>query len=922
MPATFTTDLPDENQPVLGNGVEDEVAVDRESAVSNYGSVRIQIRETVATSWDSTAAGFGEFVGSFDTLSMEFVGREDGEQYEIRARTETEHVTGSWTTPAAITTQFPGATALSVTVIDETTVDLAWTDNADNEAGQLIVRERSLPDGSWGRQRAVFDAGPNTESAIDDTAQPGREYRYRIRPFTEHAEADSNTDTAVTPALDGIRDRHVPPRGWYVEIDHPDADEPLSPTVVEGAEWNPRLKAKPQVRIPVPRSSTWEDADVEGSTTRVWKDGTRLPIEELRTVERDETRDVLVAKGGMTLNDDIDGIEFPEEEAHVAAEQVIENELGWVANVDDPQTSAREDVRLFQASDSGDFADGAEGSGDPFPDTSPLTVQDNEVFAYKTGWFFEAETGDGSGSVNTTQGGEWSGGQSVYLSSGDGREFEFDLNYTIPEGEARVRIVYGVPSDPGPGLEFTLTQPDGTETLVESFGEGGLNQTGGQFELATFDVTLNDGVGDLTPGTYAVEVGQLLSSGADVYLDFVHVRDARFSYDLDDTTPVNGVVTGWQQRPASSEVVFSPVGSVEQVVAGRIDVEVDSDTGPEQLALRNDTTASWQTATNATSFETSFASPGQILQARVRLGREDSGSQSGQFGDEPQRLDFVDLFGDLVNTPVLLDFVHRGTAEEVLNRIADAGDFIWELRRAAPGADAEYRIEWTQPGQRVADIEPDLVSFEGARTIEGSYQRVIAEGKSYDVEGETFVTNEPGLNVGLEESPVDTGSETVYDVGDRSTQYEHNIDYLLDNSDGTIEILEGGSMSPDTEYAIDYEARFEGRYTQPAVDDPDTLRESVPDATSNRECQQVALAVVREVAAPLEEADVTVRKADPDQSLVASIPTEQLPFEGPMELRNINSNARKVSLTLGSRKAARDVFGEIRSGISAVSRNV
>ena len=43
MTVTFTTDLPDEDQPVLGNGVEDEVAVDRETAVSNNGSVRIQI---------------------------------------------------------------------------------------------------------------------------------------------------------------------------------------------------------------------------------------------------------------------------------------------------------------------------------------------------------------------------------------------------------------------------------------------------------------------------------------------------------------------------------------------------------------------------------------------------------------------------------------------------------------------------------------------------------------------------------------------------------------------------------------------------------------------------------------------------------------------------------------------------------------
>ncbi|RLM40566.1 hypothetical protein DVK00_20900, partial [Haloarcula sp. Atlit-47R] len=153
--------------------------------------------------------------------------------------------------------------------------------------------------------------------------------------------------------------------------------------------------------------------------------------------------------------------------------------------------------------------------------------------------------------------------------------------------------------------------------------------------------------------------------------------------------------------------------------------------------------------------------------------------------------------------------------------------FIWELRRA-PAADAEYRIEWTQPGQRVADAEPTLVSFTGRRSIEESYQRVIAEGKTSRVEGETFVANNYGLNVGLAEGPVDTGSETVYDVGDRSTQYERNIDYTIGHSEGSITILEGGSMTPGVEYAIDYEWRFEGEYAQPAVDDPDTLREEFP----------------------------------------------------------------------------------------------
>jgi len=358
------------------------------------------------------------------------------------------------------------------------------------------------------------------------------------------------------------------------------------------------------------------------------------------------------------------------------------------------------------------------------------------------------------------------------------------------------------------------------------------------------------------------------------------------------------------------------------VVAGQVDVDLAGGRAPNALALRNDQTAAWDEATDTTTHEAAFADATQLLQARVTLGREDSGTQSGEFGDESQRLEFLDLFADLVNTPVLLDFVHRGTFEDLLNRIADAGDSIWELRRAGQGTDAPYRIEWTQPGQRVADGDPSLVSFEGARTIEGSYQRVIVEGKSAAVEGETFTANNYGLNVGLDERPVDTGSETVYDPGDRSSQYERGLDYVLDHTAGTITTLEGGSMSPGTAYAIDYEWRYEGEYAQPAVDDPDTLREAIPDAASDRECEQLALAIVREVAEPLEEAAVTIRETDPDRSLVESIPADQLPFEGPLKVRDVSSDAREVSLTLGSREDAGDVVSEFNDRISAVARNV
>lgn len=412
-----------------------------------------------------------------------------------------------------------------------------------------------------------------------------------------------------------------------------------------------------------------------------------------------------------------------------------------------------------------------------------------------------------------------------------------------------------------------------------------------------------------------------MTEGETLYLDLAHVRDDRFSYDLSDTDPTDGLVTGWEQYPAGIDVTFAAVSSVEQVVAGEIDVGMVNGLGPAAVALRNDTADAFTEASDTATFATDFADATQLLQARVTLGREGSdGDTSGTFGDVPHKLDTLRLFANLVNTPVLLNFVHSGTYLDGLNRIADAGDFIWELWRA-PEADAPYRIVCTQPGQRVAADDPDIVDFQGRRTIDDSYQRVIAEGKSTRVEGETVPAAEPGLGVGLDNAPLVPGKETVYGPGNRDTQYEGGLDYTLDHAAGALTIREGGAMSADTEYAIDYAWRFQGQYTQPDVADPDTLREQFPAASSDRECERLALAVVRQVAAPLEEATVTITDVAPDRSLVAAIDPAALPFDGPLRVRSIDGAADRVQLTLGGRRSAEDVIETLQDRVAAVARN-
>ncbi|WP_049987128.1 fibronectin type III domain-containing protein [Halobellus rufus] len=934
MPIQAQTTLPDADAPTLGNGVEDEIAVSNPDVI-NYGTYRIQCRETGQSAWDSSATGFAEQTIDADadldgTEDDIITGREDGEEYEVRVRTETEHATGAWTDPVAITAKFPGAISLDVTVVSPTEVSLEWIDQADNETGQEVVREQRVG-GEWWPEEIVDDAGPNTESYTDDSVQPNTEYRYRVRPYTEHTSADSNLETVTTDDIDGVRDRRVPASGYYVEVEHP-SGETLRPTILaDDNVWQPQLNGLPQVRLPVPRSDTWEDHDVEGATIRVWKDGYRLPIETLRDVERSESQDVLVARGGEQLLNDVaaeDGqaIEYVEADAHVAAESMIENDLGWLADVDDPATDTRDDVELFRYTGNDDFQNYIQDA--PFAETDPRTIVLNEVYAEQTAWFIEGEDAGGDGSIfladQEGNDGAWSGNRCRRLSAGQTVEIEFRPEYVIPEGEAEVDLVWALPTDPTPAMDIRIDVGGGGGTYtLNSFSEGTLIGSTDEFELRRWPVDLNPSapdVGDLPDSTHTIEVE--IVSGGDVYLDFCHIRDNRYDYATSDITPVDAVVTGWEEFP-EIDLVFEPVGSVEQVVAGSVEATMTSPEGPAALGLRNDTADAFDEATGTTTHSAEFADGTQLLQSRVTLGRYDTGSESVDIGAAGHVLDVLELRADLVNVPVLLDFVHAGTYLDALNRMADVGDSIWELRRAPESASAPYEIVWTQSGQRVGR-EPALVSYEGRRTIEGSFERVIVEGKSTRVEGETFFTaDDYGLFVGLQESPIVEGSETVYDVGDRDTQYERGLDYSLDHYQGTLTILDGGAMTPETEYEIDYEWRYQGRFTDPAAgENPRTTREHLPEASSDRECEQLALAIVRQVAAPLEEATVTISDPAPDRSLVAAIDPTELPFDGPLRVRSSDSQPQQVQLTVGSRRKPGEIVDDLRDRLTSLARNV
>lgn len=912
---TVVSLLPDVQDLTLDNGIVDDIEVTWDPDSINNGDFEVEFEDDEEPGFEAHAT-LDESESS--TVISELL---DGQLYRVRVRTTTEFATTDWVTDD-IVTKFPAVTNVEVVETTETTATIEWTDNSDNERGQIVLRQQRV-DGEWWPPREVVDADPNQESFVDESVQPNRTYKYSVGTFTNYASTESEaSEPAETGEVNILTDR-APAVGWYAEVDLSNGAIKRPTIIADGADWIPALKDQPQVELPVPRSPTLEDGGVEGQPLRVWKDGRRLPIEEIQSVEREVDRDVIVGIGGTELEEDIVA-DIPEEDAHVAARQIIEDELEWIANVDNPETDVRKDVRLLAAT-FGAIEDAIRG---PIEDSDPFTVLNSELLMFQTAFFAEAEDASGSGEVvldeftGPGEPGSWSGGRSVALLSGESRTFDFSTEYEIPQGEGRAEFVFSVVDDGGDTAGFTIDvdiDDVGSET-VESFTPGSLPPGDNEFDMRSLEVPLNNqGNVDepIPPGNHSITITH--NGGDEAFLDFAHIRDSRFEYDTDDTSATDGVVTGWQQYPHRLDIELATQTSIEQIVEATIRIDIDNTNGEQALALRSGGDDDWIEQSNTDELTVALDEPTQTLQSRLTLSRRDIGDESGDFGAAGQTIERIEIEADLVNTPVLIDFYHEGTYLELLNRIADTGDSIWELRLE----DGEPTIEWTQPGQRVADEPGGIVDFSGKRTLEGSYQRVIAQGKSRARERETFVTtSEFGLLRGLDNEPIRPGTETVYDVGDPDNEYERLVDYELDHSEGAIRILEGGSMQTSTQYQIDYEWRFQGEYAEPGVEDPRTTRVQAPSASSNRECEQIAVAIVREVSEPLEEIKVTITEADPTRPLVESITTDQLPFEGPLRNNKVDNEPDRVVISGGSRRLLEDVLSDLNDRLQSVAREV
>jgi len=901
MPVTATTELPDEDQPQLGNGVEDEVAVDRESAVSNYGDVRIQIRETGQSSWDSSATGFAEFLGAFDTLTMEFVGREDGERYEVRARTETEHAIGAWTSPVAITTKFPGATSLTVGAIGQTTVDLSWTDNSDNEDGFRIEERRHYDDGSVGAWTVGDLVAPNTTSASVDILQPGRTHDIRVVAFTEHAEAASNVETTTTTGS-GVRQTRVPSSGWYVEIEHPNRDQPLTPRILDDPQIQQQVNGLPTLRIPVPRDDVWQRESFTDAPMRVWRNGRRQPVEELQAVDTQADRTVLEAVGGLELERGIQ-TQVDQQPVDEFVRQQVADITSLATTVDDPQATVTGD-KLLQSTVFNSFA---ELIADTLGETEPVGVVAGALQPLRSSWMATVRNEQLEGGYTTVtdfseSAPNYIDGEAARLSGASASstlQSDEGPSYTLPG--SRVGVAYHNESLSGSGdvgdllLELVV---DGDRYTVDDVA-GGTGWT-----------TVTDfGAPDIPPDA-TVSIEYSVASSFDVDCDALVLYDTKHKPDfpavtsslepLDAPRPYQPItVSSIQSTPALS------------VTAGEVVLDIDDTSGAQAIEVSNDGGTSFASASNTASFSHDFAALGASLEARLTLDGYGSRGQSPATGYLPQRASSYELSADLEDTPLVLDQVYDQSLLSVLQDLADYSDSIFEVQWDASAG--ELSLEWTRPGQRdpqsAQRISPD---WSTSKSTAERPDIIRVEGSAVDREETISAT--VGSAVALSERNLVSGSEQVQAVSD-DTVYERGKDYDINWLTGDVTALSSGSISDGDELRVTYRQKPAYEASVGGSDGGRKKTIQLPGLVTERGVGIAARRIAGELDTPLREATVTI-PVDEDWSLVNSIDPEAVPTDGPLDVKSVETGAGDVVLTLGSRDTLGDIVSDIRTKLS------
>ncbi|WP_145973522.1 MULTISPECIES: hypothetical protein [unclassified Natrinema] len=332
--------------------------------------------------------------------------------------------------------------------------------------------------------------------------------------------------------------------------------------------------------------------------------------------------------------------------------------------------------------------------------------------------------------------------------------------------------------------------------------------------------------------------------------------------------------------------------------------------------MSNDRGQNWSEQSNATALDVTFDEFGPAIEFRTTISALSSGGLSRT---DTQALEAATLSVDTSGSPIVETKTFRDPLLLVLQSLADRGDVLFEVRVI----DGEVGLVVTYPGQRTADVDPELIDYRVTKKPMEQITGLRISGRSESISREEFTAQNDGVL--LEHDSIKEGSETVRDpsTGDVLERGE-GADYQMAYDLGEIRRTPGSQdMTSGETYTIDYSWQPSARISQP-TDGGELLRtraRNIPELVSEQECREAAHFLLRQLEDIPWEATVEISDAV-GWSLADAIDPDELPGSGPYRVRSLDESPESVTAELGRGTTVGEAVDELRGRLSSTEREV
>lgn len=524
---TVVSYLPDVTGLQLDSSTHGEIGSSWDDVLNN-GEYRVELRND-----DEDSPTWGDAItttGASHTYTVTY----DGEQYSVRARSQTQHVTGSWLSASEIS-KFIGPDSISASVQDRTTVSISWNNN-DNFTGEHRIYYKYIDYKTTSYELLTTTDASNQSVTVN--VDQGREHKIYLTSDTDWVTADTGTTTFETPG------GPITHKKIYADFDTPnkqlidvnDVSSDISHTALSSFS------------IDTQHDDTLEDYVEAMSDVSIYYGGDpmfRGKCERISSsIDGDESSIDIVGRGWHLLRDGA-SVTYQNISVPDAIEDYWTRVDGFTANVIKPTPEIiAEDIQLQEADTDTEFQDAfALNNQNPIIVSNGLKVAQSNFLEHSV----NSDSGIGNGEVGIVEGtGEivFNGNETAgiqFSNTGDYLEFNFNTDYEIPADSFAVQMRYvcthssrniDTSSDTPPTLEVSI---DGT--VIETITPAAYADI--DWALSSWGPHTNS----VSSGSHTVriECTDPGDSEVDLRLDLVAKHDDRFGYNWDNTvTEVSG----------------------------------------------------------------------------------------------------------------------------------------------------------------------------------------------------------------------------------------------------------------------------------------------------------------------------------------------------------------------------------------------